>query len=341
MNQNTRLLERMASISPGVRAHLGGEIWQEHLDEDEVTPETLVLECFSLMIDESYELGLEFYCSRADLCDNFYHLDRTLLLFEVVYPTPLYHNIIEDEGFKRWILATVRDGGGDPDNSTIIDLLQYLAIDHPKAGDTFYDTYTFLHDKLLSTPVFDIYVMSILETDITQLDVPTDPETLSSYLTHIKTMVDKQLRAIDYLKNTIPTLQININVQYNRLDMYKANTTTADALAKYVWVYQMQQRTEIMPTPIEQALIARFTLEFESTTPFYENYFQQRNQPLTQDDQVSLILGCFLLTTTKEAFVFQVDATFARLSNLIAVNNVSNQVFISTICFKLTQEFYS
>ena len=60
MDQHTILLERMASISPGVRVHLGGENWLQHIDADEITPRLLVLECFSVMIDEVYELGIEF-----------------------------------------------------------------------------------------------------------------------------------------------------------------------------------------------------------------------------------------------------------------------------------------
>ena len=206
MDQCKALLEKMASISPGVRIHLGGEQWQLQIDADEITPQTLVVECASVMIDEAFEIGIEFYCTRSELCDNFYHLDKLLLLFEVIFPTPLYRSITEDAGFKRWLVATVRDAAGDPDYTTIINILHYLTEDHPTAQNTFLDTYTFLHDKMRSTPVFDAYVMSILETDNTPFEAPVDVDVVTQYLNHIRSNVSRLLRAIDLLHRREPRI---------------------------------------------------------------------------------------------------------------------------------------
>lgn len=342
MTLHASLLERMASVSPGVRAHLGGELWQQQISEDEISSQTLVLECFSVLIDESYEIGLEFFCARSDLCDNMYHLDLTLLLFEAVYPTPLYRSISETEGFKLWITATVQDGGGDPDNTTIQNILEYLALDYPDVNNTFYDTYVFLHDKLTSTPVFDAYVLSILATDTIPFEAPVDSEMLQSYLDYVQKHTSWLLKAVDYTyaNSSYTGLHADIQLQYNRLSIYKNNATTADTLANYAWMFQQQQSPTESINPVEQALVIRFTREFESNTPLYEEYFRLRGTYLSQADILSLMLGCMKEDSTKESFTANVDATFQRLKDLLTTDDTSLQLFITGRCLELAREFY-
>lgn len=340
MDQHTILLERMASISPGVRVHLGGENWLQHIDADEITPRLLVLECFSVMIDEVYELGIEFYCTREDLCDNLYDLDKTLLLFEVVYPTPLYRSITEDDGFKRWLISTIKDGAGDPNDTTIMNLLNYLAFDHPVSGDVFLGTFNFLHDKIKSTQVFDAYILSILNVDNTPFDVPVDTLSVSEYLTHVQDNITRMLRAIDTLNRKFPSVQNTIQLQYNRVDIYKRNAISTDTLQNNVWMYQIQKQTDVPETPMMQVLIVKFTKEFEGITPFYEDYFKLLNQEMTRDDIVSLVVGCFERTVTKDAFTSLVDSATQRLSSLMSKTDAGLHVFIQSVCLCLVQEFY-
>ena len=341
MNQHGILLERMASISPGVRSHLGGEFWQQQIPEDEIDSNTLVIECFSVMVDEAYEMGLEFFCQRGDLCDTTYHLDLTLLLFETVYPTPLYRNISENTAFKNWIVATIRDGGGNPDNTSVIDLLEFIAIDYPDTNDTFYDTYVFLQDKLKSTPVFDLYVLSILETDVIPFSAPIDVDMVSAYLASVKKGIERYLKIIDTLHNKVPEVHDQIELQYNRVALYKQNVTAETNLDNYTWVYHIQQNPAEFMTLIEQALLARFTMELEAVVPFYEQYYTLLNQTLTKGDVISLIIGCLMSHTTRETFVQAVDMTFTRLTPLLPKEDTTIRVFITQICLTLSQEFFS
>jgi hypothetical protein len=341
MNQHGILLERMASISPGVRSHLGGEFWQQQIPEDEIDSNSLVIECFSVMVDEAYEMGLEFFCLRGDLCDTTYHLDLTLLLFETVYPTPLYRNISENMAFKNWIVATIRDGGGNPDNTSVIELLEFIALDYPDENDTFYDTYVFLQDKLKSTPVFDLYVLSILETDVIPFSAPIDVEMLSAYLASVKKYVERYLKTIDVLHSKVPELHDQIQLQYNRVALYKQNVTAETNLDNYTWAFHLHQNPTESLTLIEQALLARFTTEFEAAVPFYEEYFKLCNQTLTRGDAVSLIIGCLMSNTTRETFAQAVDAVFTRLTILLPKEDTTIRVFITQICLTLSQEFFS
>ena len=136
------LLDRMATISPGVKLHISGHLWKENVDEDDLTPTILINECFAIVIQEAYELGIEFYCTLADLCESFYTMDKVLLLLEVVFPTPLYRSLVEDSGFKKFIFA-VADGTGD-DESSIITILEYLAIYNAETSSVFYDVFEYL-----------------------------------------------------------------------------------------------------------------------------------------------------------------------------------------------------
>lgn len=333
------LLERMASISPGVRAHLGGEHWQLQIDSDEIDSQTLTHECFSLMIDEVFELGIEFYCVREDLCDSLYHIDKTLLLFEVIYPTPLYRSIIEDDGFKRWLVATVRDGAGDPDDTTIMNILNYLSNDHPGAQEIFTDTYDFLHDKILSTPVFDTYILNILETDNTSFDVPIDHDAFVHYIDNLKQNVERLIKAIDLINHLDSDL--NQSIQYNRLSIYKTNAIDYNTLAQNVWMYKKSRQTDIPLTQKEQLLLIKFTYEFEGITPFYDVYYRLHAQQLSRNEVVSIIFGCLLKTESKDVFVNDVDTTIQRLIDLIDKTDINLRVFIQKVCLKLVREFYA
>jgi hypothetical protein len=328
----------MATTSPAIRDHLGGKIWQEHITEDEATPQTLVLECFSIMIDEVYELGIEFFCTRTDLCDSLYTLDKVLLLFEVIYPTPLYRSIAENDGFRTWLTATVRDAAGDPDLTTAMDLLHYLAIDYPDAGDTFQETFVLLHDKLRSTPVFDGYVLSILAAHTAPFEAPVDPEAVIGYLNHVRDQRSRLLKAIDRLAGD-PELRGLMPIQYNRLNVYTANATAAGSIATSVWRYGMTG-PGVSPTPLEQALLVRFTREFESITPLYVDYFQLQARPLTRDDVVSLILGVVETTATRDAFTAGVDTAFRAVAGLLPPADPGIHIFMTSVCMRLVQEFY-
>lgn len=340
MDTQKTLLERMASISPGVRAHLGGEIWQIHIEEDEISTDRLVQECFSILIDEAYELGLEFFCQRADLCDTLYHVDLTMLFFEVVFPTPLYRNLCEDDGFKRWIIATSVDGAGKPGEQTAPQLLFFLAYYHPTAGQIFEPCYEFLQDKLRSTPVFDTYLAAILSTDILRVDVPTDPTVLERYLTHVKADADQILRAFDRLLAVMPELESSSEVLYNRLRRFKEESTLVDLLADRVWAADMIVRVTPPPTPAEQALTERITRQFFTSLPFFEEYFSLLGIPLTQADIACLVVGCLARAPTKASFLTEATSIFQRVGKLLPLNDPATRTFIAAVCFNLAQEFY-
>ena len=134
-----------------------------------------------------------------------------------MYPTPLYRSITEDDGFKRWLISTIKDGAGDPNDTTIMNLLNYLAFDHPVSGDVFLDTFNFLHDKIKSTQVFDAYILSILSVDNTPFDVPVDTLSVSEYLTHVQDNITRMLRAIDTLNRKFRLSKIRFSFSITEL----------------------------------------------------------------------------------------------------------------------------
>jgi len=358
MDDHNTLLERMASISPGVRLHLEGKLWLQHIDEDEVDSQQLVNECFSVIVSEAYEIGIEFHCTLNDLCESFYHLDQVLLLFEVVFPTPLYRNITEDASFKTFLTTVVVDGVSNEGESSIMTILHYLAYDHPSLTDEeettqniFQDSCLFLEDKLRSTPAFDTYVKSILDVDNTPFDVPVDVETLGQYITHVNSRVARLLKAIDTIKtNTIIDVSL-IAMQYNRVIIYRNNAIEPTAMPRYAWAYQLTQSP--IQTSTEQALLIKINQEFDSITPFYEEYFRIQipsrwispdsthigmTDFLTQD-VISLILGCFDESTTLEAFTSAVDAVFHRFITRGMIMSNEMYALVHRITMSLTQEF--
>jgi len=363
MEQNAQFLERMASISPGVHLHLSGELWKQHIDEDEHTLHDLVLECFSMMIDEAFELGVEFFCSRGELCDTGYHLDRTLLLFEIIFPMPLYRSITEDDGFRTWLTSTVCDGAGDPEQTNIMNLLEYLAFTYrivrhtyipPENEDIssdpdlpepeisiFQDTYQLLHDKIRSTPVFDEYVTSVLSVNTTPFQCPIDPDEQKDYLDHVNTRITRLLEAVDHLDRTIPTIHDMIELQYQRIEIYRRVSIASDTLSNNTWAFMHVYKPLVPPTPFEQAMIARFIFEQNAQVPLFEVYFRIQENPLTRSDCVSLILGCYDESSTKDVFVTSTASTFYKIRHLMPQADQTLHVFIQNVCLNLAGTFGS
>lgn len=335
-------LERMASISPGVRMHIGGKLWVENIDEDEITPRLILNECFAIMIGEAYELGLEFYCPLPDLCDTLYHLDKVLLLFEVVFPTPLYRSITENAFFKSWLHAAIVDGVDSDETSPILCLLSYLAHDHPATVEIFTDTYLFLHDKLKSTPVFDQYVESLYTIDTIPYQASVDAQELRTYLDHIAATTTQYLHVADlYVTQYTPTEEAKDRL-YAAIDLYRRTAIAAETLSNYTWRYL--QTTHISSQPLdtlEQAICERLTQQFNSNVPLYDLFYTVRAEKPSVDAWVALILGCLETTITQQAFLARVDALFGRLSEGYTVLTEDQRTMLKRIALTMAQEIHS
>ncbi len=297
---HTTLLERMATISPGVRQHITGELWQLNIDQDEITTPTLVNECFSILIGEAYELGLEFYAELAELCDSLYHLDMVVLLCEVIFPTPFYISLTEDPGFKRWVQATFIDAATTEEGDSAIGaLLYYLAVENPKTAELFTETYQFLQDKLTSTPSFLSYVERMLEVDNLQFNAIVDPATITSYLTHSQTVASKLLQAVDRWRQAGQLTDTVLKACYNSIDVYRSVASAPDTLTNYVWLYEQTQQAQSLDDT-QQVIIVKLTREFESALPFTLAYYTAHAQPIDATATVLLLLGCLVDATTPQ-----------------------------------------
>ncbi|CAK9254151.1 unnamed protein product [Sphagnum jensenii] len=333
----------MASISPGVRFHIESETWKQHIDEDEVTIEALVNECATIIIDELYELGVEFFCTRNDLCDGYYHIDKLLLFCEVIFPTPLYRTITEDEAFRRYLVSTVVEGAGDPEISTAMDILAHLTFQHQQAEDIFLDTYLFLNDTMKSTPVFDRYIISVLNTDNTPFTADIDKNEIDSYLDRFKAATSRLRNAIDEIRLSFDQAKDVVDIQYDRLEQYISNKTDPEALLKYIWVdtmHAVEQQSSGQLTPIEQTLMLRYEMEFQSITPFYETYYRLQDSRPNKADALSLVLGAYDTTTTREDFTHQVDTIFQRMAGFQYILDTDIHMFVMSVTMFLVQEFY-
>lgn len=308
------LLERMASISPGARIQITGKRYQLNIDEDQITQQLLMLQCFSEVVSEAYELGIEFYCTLGDLCQSGYTVDKVLLLFEVIFPSSLYKSITEDEDFKQFLSSVVYNGASYNNESSILTILEYLAIYNEKTKDIFYDTYVFLQDKMVSTPVFDIYVQSIFEASNTKIDIPQNNETTNSYLDLINRNTNKLLKAADLLFSILKIEDQKDSV-YNLIQNYKIVNINADTLTTYSWVFGPNKEEELK-IPMAQVLQDKYLTQFRASTPFDEDYFILRKEPVLPQHLYTLVLGKYLVSETRDEFYNSSALCFSRLADI-------------------------
>lgn len=332
------LLQRMASISPGALLHLTGRTWLENIDEDNITHQMLVNECFAVMIGEAYELGIEFYCTLSDLCESLYTIDKTLLLFEVVFPTPLYRSITEDESFKKLLSSIVLDSMEIEGETSIQTLLEQLGVFQEKTTSIFKDTYLFLHDKMKSTPVFDAYVRSTFDIDNTPMTAEINNQEIAEYLNSVQTTFQKLLKAADLLYSKgIP--RENFVTIYDSINEYKTKAIDPITLDDYTWMHH--NKNIDTPTPMTQLLLEKFRIQFTASVPLYEEYYILRDNPVLITDVPSLLLGIYITTCTKDNFLSTVTDTFNKLqANGKTISN-DMLILIQNISLILVREYYN
>lgn len=330
------LLERMASISPSARLQITGHLWRVNIDADEITQQLLMNNCFASVITEAYELGIEFFCTLNDLCQSTYVLDKVLLLFEVVFPSPLYKSIVEDDGFRRFITAVNTEGSSYNGESSIVSILEYLALYNEATRDIFYDTYVFLQDKIHSTPVFDEYVGSILAVDNTPVTVPADETSIQKYMQLIQSQFDRLLSGADSLFRNLPN-KGNVVAVYDTIHNYKITTTAQDTLLEFSWAHTVEG--EELAIPIAQVLKTKYLMLFRAATPFAEEYFITRNLPVLPEHLYTLVLGAYLVSETKDAFFANVKQVFDRLAAAGRTFDADTKLFIQKLILAMTQEY--
>jgi hypothetical protein len=330
------LLERMASISPGVRAHITGHLWKENIEEDELTKETLVNECFAVMINEAYEIGLEFYCPLGELCESWTTIDHTLLLFELVFPTPLYRSIVEDDSFNRLISSVIMDSMSLAGESAVMTMLEYLALMNEDTAPVFAEPYAFLLDKLKSTPVFDQYVRGILEIQNTPVAVPVDEEMIQEYLEAVQHTFASLLQATDVIAQKLT--DDNLDAVYNSVNEYKLVATNPVTLDIYTWMHDTAKQQEQLP--LAQALVVKYTTQFQTSVPFYLEYYVARGEAFSRCDIVNLILGAYISTTTKDAFAARVTDVFKRMQDSGYMATPDIYALFQEVTLVLVQEYY-
>lgn len=336
------LLERMASISPGVLLHITGQLWQLNIDEDDINQKILVNECFAVMIKEAYDLGIEFYCTLDELCESYYAIDKGLLLFESIFPTPLYRNITESPSFKTVLESIVLNGAEIAGESSVMTLLEHLALYNEPTQSVFADTYAFLQDKMQSTAMFDQYAASILSVANTPRAIEIDPDFVQAYLQLVQMSYSHLLKIADFLNHASINGLDNFNFDsvYDAIDDYKTIAIEADTLEEYSWAQTAKQESD--PLPVTQALIEKYRVQFASSIPFYDEFFIARKiTTLTTTDLITLVMGAFLSAQTHEAFSSAVQTSFALLKANNLMLSESQNIMVQQIVLKLIQELSS
>lgn len=338
------LLDRMASISPGVHLHISGHMWKVNIDEDDLTQQMLVNECFAIMIREAYELGIEFFCTIQDLCESFVTIDHTLLLFEVLFPTPLYRSINESDAFKMMISAICLDGSSMADETSAVSVLEYLGLYNEDTTAVFEASFNFLQDKMKSNAMFEQYVASILAVSNTPMAVEVNPDIIAVYLQSVQTIYTELLRITDTLIHQAPPSLIEVldTVSvYDSIEEYKTVAIEESTLEEYSWMHAAIQEQE--PLPVTQALIEKYRSRFASAVPFHSEYFVLRKiTELTNCDLVTLVLGSLLISgASNEAFVASVQTEFQTLkANGVVISDAQNS-FTQQLTLFISREMYA
>ena len=297
------LIARICSISNDARTYVDAEKWRDNFTGEEITSRKLLEYVFSILIEDLHVIGVDFIdTTLAELCPSLYELDLVLRYAEVILPSPLYLLLNQDEDIKSMFKNFIEN---EYDEETpVLKFLDYLANENEKTMEKFEYVYQFLHDKLVSTPIFKLYAINILNLNKGILSIPVTEDDISAYLNDV-TKTYGQLT--DYASMISEVLSSDdFKLLINRISTYRNQMLNVDNINKWVFVFNYQNHDGL--DDLEIAMLTKYTEEFINMSPLHSKYYLIRPDTITSADVASLLCGMMCSAKTKDDVVSMSDS---------------------------------
>lgn len=337
---HTDLIMAMGSISSSVRNYLDKANWLVNIGTDEVDEKVVTNECFALVIQDLYEIGVEFHCAIGDLCDSLYHMSKVIDIAQIVLPSQLYINFSKNEYFKNAVKNIV-DNGDPTGDSLIANVLISIFDDNTYPENTVFNeahtafmdrigsAFIFVHDKITSTNTFEEYVKYMLSINEQDIVKDIDSDATSEYLSYIADQLNIYIKLGNIL---LRDYEDWVFEQYLcRVTYLKGYMSDPTSLCNYVWLHKNHLRKDL--SALETTLVVKYTDMLEHSSPFYMPYYESRPQdgiPQHQysDTEITCVIVEAIKSTASKGLLI---STINNFKTMIRGRHQSDQLFANMI----------
>lgn len=292
----SELISKLRLISPAVSMLLDGERYRLFIDQDDITDDTLMVECLYALRDELFEIGIELI-DEDILCLNndIQQLYQFIYILEYILPAPLYEHL-KNEPFLRDVVKNLLEEQKTSEDGLLFNYCGFLG---GLNGDTPYtsgmDIIPYVIETFKSNAMFDHYMTKLLamvndETGLGDTTSLTPEEMLkyTNYLTIIRSHLNeiiiprlKEKLTLSDKENIFKKVQFNLNQTF----CYYNNTVNVKNL--YVYHFLSTDNKEI------NLLKQKTKKELRCSSPVFPEYYKIRRFLVGEAELLSIV--CWII----------------------------------------------
>lgn len=306
MQNFDEIISKLRMTSKDVCNYLDTQGYLVDNDEDSVSRQFIVNECYTIVVEELSELGIIFHCSSEELYSNFYDMENLITIRKLFSIPEMYQLLSTDHELKTKILTLA-----EVDDNFVINLLHLLSNNDSEDTNR---AYTFLWDKISNDSRFIDYI-----TGISELKEDTTIPDLQDESSHIIKSVSKGRRSATTLFDI--AMEVDPSLDQKRLahdlELYDLDKLQPNTINKYGWRASVDRDTL---SDEEKAIYDKYTkLHNEANNHHIEFYELKDPMIISKEDIVNLLANRFDESESKAILALEMDKIFERLEKIHTV----------------------
>lgn len=240
MNMNAdydRMVASMSTLSPEVRKFLDSGQVTIHVDEDNVTAETIFNTCVTRFVNELSNFGISITLPLEDIFMSWRRIDRFLNFSAYLLPEGLGFKLLSDEYLYGQILS-ILNGSYSEEGDTFS---QYMHLLRSLEGGKYEGIIDDLVENTSISAVFTTYLSNMFNEATLQKSLKSSDESISV----VREFVSNLSKTMFYVLDSLD-LQMNLKLSTEKLErriaIYCQQLRNIDFSAKLAWWVELQHR---------------------------------------------------------------------------------------------------
>lgn len=281
-------IQELSGISDTVAQYLDNQYYKSELvAEDDASYQSILLQCYTIILQELQELGIELVVPYDNALESYYLGDGFTALYQLLNADYLTRLFTTYQGYKLPIQA-IFEGDTDIALEDMEEdyihsfLVQYKIMNK---DDPLLEKIDRITDLIISNYLLKEHILAILDNSVPSSEISSDDtELMVQYVNKIVTGQQMFSDIVHFLINNDPTLNKDYLEQAIRL--YDFEKITGVDVKKYCWAV-MSKDAELSEQ--EKRIKTQILFEHErNQTHHIEYYMTTKNIP-TRENLVELI----------------------------------------------------
>lgn len=312
------LFAALAELSPSARQALSEERFRIHLEADEVDAQTVLEVLQECLTVDLLELGVVLTTPLPELFDTLYDFQRTLPVWRLILPSPLYAEL-RAQPELAWVLQRLVAGDLDNDEPTLQAYLRILAEDDPAWAAEYGEAVTLVQPHLTSTPLFDAYLRNLISLDAS-VSAPALLETdaVRAFTQQVEALRQRLLATLSDFARRHPRVA-GVTGARQLVAQHIAWLLQPDTLNRNAWAFTFNTG-DPSATQAQRTLAVQTCTAVLHSSPVSVDWYTLSGTPI--DEAAALAIAAHHVATDSTGGVWFRETGLARLGKIAADGGV-------------------